>query len=342
MMMPELMDEWFESELLRGSLAAAGIRHITQGPHSAATVLNFLHQHIYSDGIIHNSQYIKGGTEMLIRALEQAAKEKTVDIRLNTQVTSLKCKNGICSGVIAGNHQTFKADKIISGLDPRQTCLNMIDSIDINPTFRRQLSNIKYRGSTARIHFALNSFPKIIGIKKEQMDAVFTISPSIDYLERAFDDTKYGRISKNPFIEFTIPTYLNPNFSPSGKHVLSATIQYIPYHLNNNALNGELKENIIYHLINILGGYIQDFSNMIEHSALWTPLDFQTSLGLSEGNLNHGEMTLDQFFIMRPTISSAQYKTPIENLFLCGPGTHPGGGLHGTNGMNAFKEIINT
>jgi len=337
MMMPELMDEWFESKLLRGSLSSSGITHLTQGPYSAATVLNFLHQHILSNGIIHNSHFIKGGTEMFVQALSQATQERNVDIRLNTQVTSINSNNRICTGITIADGHTFYGHKIISGLDPGHTFFKLFDAAEIPPTFRTQLKNIKYRGSTARVHFALNNLPNILGITAEKLESLFTINPSIEYLERAYDDAKYGQISNTPYIEFSIPSLINPNYSPSGKHVLSATIQYIPYQLCNNIL----KENTIHNVIQILERYIPAFTQLIEDTLLMTPQDFETSLGLSEGNFNHGEMTLDQYYIMRPTLNSAQYSTPVQNLFLCGPGTHPGGGLHGTNAMNAIKEVSN-
>ena len=341
MMMPELMDEWFESDLLRGSLSASGIIHITQGPYSAATVLNFLHQHIYSNGSIYSAQFVKGGTDMLTQVLGKSAHDSGVEIRLGSQVSSIICNNGVCTGVNTVDGKTYTGNKIISGLDPTQTCIKLIGANKLSPTFYRQLKNIKYRGSTARVHFALNKIPKITGVTTDQMGSVFSINPSIEYLERAYDDAKYGHFSENPYIEFSIPSITNPNFAPRGKHVLSTTIQYVPYSLNNDNLDFNYKEQITHNLIHILGRYIPGFSDMIENSTLMTPADFEASLGLSEGSFNHGEMTLDQFFFMRPTMSCSQYSTPIKNLFLCGPGTHPGGGLHGTNGLNASKEIIN-
>ena len=164
----------------------------------------------------------------------------------------------------------------------------------------------------------------------------------MEYLERAYDDAKYGHISTNPYIEFTIPTISEPDVSPKGKHILSATVQYIPYHLKNSNWNDQLKKKVINNVSQILEKYITGFFDIIEDSTILTSVDLQTTLGLTEGNQNHGEMTLDQFFFMRPNISTAQYRTPIQNLFLCGPGTHPGGGLHGANAVNAVQEITNT
>jgi len=340
MMMPELLDEWFESKLLRGSLAGRGITNINQGPYSAATSLNFLHQHIHAGGQIHGVNYIKGGIDKFAYALYKAARKMGVDIRTGTSVSSINCKSGLCSGVSISDGKNYNSDIVISGLDPAHTFIKLVGSSKISPTFQRQLKNIKYRGSTARIHFALKKRPDITGIDKGQLDTIFSINPSMEYLERAYDDAKYGRISKKPYIEFSIPSIKTPDYAPTGNHVLSATLQYVPYHLRNGKWNEKLKSQLIQNVTYILGKYIPGFSDIIEKTVIMTPADFETSLGLSEGNINHGEMTLDQFFFMRPTISTAQYKTPIHNLYLCGPGTHPGGGLHGANAVNAYLNLI--
>ncbi len=172
------------------------------------------------------------------------------------------------------------------------------------------------------------------------MGTLFSASPSIEYLERTSDSVKYGRLAEDPYVEFTIPSVINPEFAPDGKHVLSATVQYAPYHLRGMKWSEELKVQLNNNVIQVLENYAPGISSLIESSSVLSPVDLESKFGLTEGNLNHGEMTLDQFMFMRPTISTAQYKSPIENLYLCGPGTHPGGGLHGANGFNAAKEIL--
>ena len=342
MMMPELMDEWFESELLRGNLSAKGVLYINQGPYSAATTLNFLHQNIFSNGNIFNSLIMEGGIESFIQKIYDVAIKRGVTMMLNTHIKKINCKNDICIGVTTFDDKQYTAKNIISGIDPNNTFLKLIGSTNINPKFRRQLNNIKYVGSTARIHFALNNLPRIPGIKKEEMNAIFSINPSIEYIEKAHDDIKYGQYSKNPHMEFSFPSILNPDMAPLGKQVLSATVQHIPHKLKNATWNEKIKETISQKIILIIEKHIPNFSQYIEHSMLMTPIDFENAIGITEGNINHGEMTLDQFYFMRPTMSSAQYNTPIKNLFLCGPGTHPGGGLHGINALNAVKRILNT
>ena len=341
MMMPELLDEWFDSELLRASLSSSGITNLTQGPFSSATVLNFIHNHIHSSGKIHNAKFVKGGTENFVKILLEIALEKGVDVKTGSKVKSIKCNSGVSEGVILLNGEEYNSNIIISSLDPTNTFFNLVGNDHITPKFQTQLKNIKYRGSTARVHFSLKQCPKIKGIREDQLDTIFSINPSVEYLERAFDDAKYGRISSNPYVEFCIPSISIPDYAPSGKHVLSATVQYIPYHLRNDKWNDALKDKVISNVIRVIENYIPNFSKLIENSKIITPVDLELSQGLTEGNLNQGEMTLDQFFFMRPTLSTSQYKTPIKNLYLCGSSTHPGGGPHGTNGINSIKNIIN-
>ena len=340
MMMNELMDEWFENELLRSSISTAGIHHLSFGPYSAGTGYNLLHQHLYSNSVIHNSFFIKGGTVELINTLKNVAASYGVEIRTNSKVKSIEVNQKSCEGVILDSGELITAEKIISGLDPKNTFINLVGPSNLNPNFLNQLQNIKYRGSTARIHFAINSIPDIKGIKPDQMGTNFSICSTLESLERASDGVKYGKISENPHVEFNIPSVLDPSFSKSNKHVLSTTVQYAPYHLRNQNWGDKSNDLLEKNVIKVIERIIPNFSSLIESSIILSPLDIENEFFLNEGNLNHGEMTLDQFMFMRPTISSAQYNTPIDNLFICGPGTHPGGGLHGTNGYNAVKKIL--
>ena len=340
MMMPELMDEWFESDLLRGAIAGLGVKHLTQGPYSAGTGLNLLHQHLHSKGIFAHTQLVKGGTANLTTALEKAALKNGIEIRTSLRVKSIEVNNSICTGIRLEDNQILSADKIVSGPDPNNTFINLIGMEKLSPNFSKQIQNLKFKGSTARIHYTLKGLPEIPGVPPENMNTIFAVSPSIEYVERAYDDAKYGRISDEPYIEFTIPSINNSNFSPYGTHVLSTTVQYAPYHLRGSQWSDELKNQILQNTNRVLEKYIPGFAELVEDSKVISPQDMEYEFGLTGGNLNHGELTLDQFFFMRPVIRSAQYRTPIENLYLCGPGTHPGGGLHGTSGINAAGEIL--
>ena len=340
MMMPELMDEWFENELLRSAVATAGIHHLSFGPFAAATGYNLLHQHLHSSGVFHNVKFAKGGTIELANALKTVAESYHVAIETNSKVSSIDTDNGICSGVTLVNEKSVKVKIIVSGLDPRNTFINLVGAPKLNPNFHTQLRNIKYRGSTARIHFALKDLPQINNVSQDMMKTVFSIAPTIEYQEKASDSVKYGIVANEPTVEFTIPSLFNSDFAPDDKHVLSATVQYVPYHLRDQKWNDELKSILKKNVVRVLEKTIPSFSSLVESSIVVSPLDLENEFGLTEGNLNHGEMTLDQFFFMRPTISAAQYKSPLQNLYICGSGTHPGGGLHGTNGFNAAQEIL--
>ena len=340
MMMPELMDEWFEHELLRSAISIAGTNGLSYGPYASATGYNFLHQHLYSNGVIHNASVIKGGTFNIAKTLKKILESYNVELRTNTKVTSINVKRNICESVSIDNGNIITSDKIISGLDPNNTFINLVGPQNLDPNFYTQIKNIKYRGSTARIHFAINELPDIDGINSDYMDTMFSICPSMEYMEKASDAAKYGFISNEPYIEFAIPTVLNPDFSPEGKHVLSASVQYTPYHLRNCEWDSESKEKLRQNTIQVLEKKIPHFSKLIEKTVVYSPKDFENEFGITEGNLNHGEMTLDQILFMRPTASSSQYSTPFKNLYLCGPGTHPGGGLHGMNGYNAVKKVL--
>tara|TARA_S200000501_G_C20833810_1_gene748473 strand:- start:345 stop:1922 length:1578 start_codon:yes stop_codon:yes gene_type:complete len=340
MMMPELVDEWFENDFLKSAISTAGIHQHSFGPYAAGTGYNLLHHHVHSKGIFHNVNFVKGGTEKFALALKEIAESLGVQIQCSTKVSAININDHSCHGITLDSGLSIDSVQVVSGLDPNNTFFNLIGRNEINPDLQRQLNNIRYRGSAARVHFALNKLPVINSITKENMITVFSINPSLEYLERASDSVKYGKPTISPYVEFTFPSLINEDFSPDGKHVLSATAQYYPYHLNNAKWNEKLKNDIEKNIIKTIEKFSPGFSSSIEYSHFLSPLDIENEFGLTEGNLNHGEMTLDQFMFMRPTISTSKYKTPIKNLYICGSGTHPGGGVHGTNGFNAAQEIL--
>ena len=340
MMMPEMMDEWFENELLRAALSTSGIHHSSLGPYSASTVYNFLHQHVYSNGVILENNFIDGGTIEFANTLHKIAEFHNVETQLNSKVKSIKIENNLSKGVVLDTGELISSEIVVSGIDPKNTFIKLAGPQKLNPTFLNQLNNIKYRGSIARIHFALKDLPNINGVLHDKMKTMFSISPSIEYLEKASDSMKYGNIAENPYLEFCFPSIINNNFAPKGKHILSATFQYAPYKLRNQVWDKNSKDDLKNKTIKGLEKFIPNLTELIEDSLVHSPKDLENEFSLSEGNVNHSEMTLDQFMFMRPTLSCSQYKTPIKNLYLCGPGTHPGGGLHGTNALNAVREIL--
>ena len=340
MMMDELMDEWFENELLRSAISASGVHHLSLGPYAAGTGYNLLHQNLYSDCGIHNSFFIKGGSVELANILKNIAESYHVEIRTSSKVKSIEVNQNFCDGIILENGENIKTSSVVSGLDPHNTFINLIGASNLNPDFLTQINNIKYRGSTARLFFILKNLPEIAGVKPDHMNTNFSICTSMESLEKASDGVKYGKISDTPYVDFNIPSILNENFAINNKHILAASVQYAPYHLRNQIWDDQAKSILKRNTIKVIEKIIPDFSNLIESSHILSPQDIENEFGLKEGNLNHGEMTLDQFMFMRPTISASQYTTPIKNLYICGGGTHPGGGLHGANGYNAAKTIL--
>ena len=277
---------------------------------------------IYSDTNILDAKFIKGGTSSLSSVFSKKAKDYGVEIKNNSEVIKINCNNGNCDGVTLADGKIFFSKNIISGLDQENTCIKLLETKNLYPNVRTQLNNIKYRGSTARLHFALKSLPKIKGINDDQLQTVFSISPSINYLEKAYDEVKYGGFSSSPYIEFCIPSIINPSFAKDNNHVLSASIQYIPYALKNNKWSDKLKKDIINNVTSILDKYITNFSNDIIDSSISTPLDFESTLNNTEGSFNHGEMTLDQFLFMRPTISSSQYTSTVPAIEVISVSAH--------------------
>jgi phytoene dehydrogenase-like protein len=232
---------------------------------------------------------------------------------------------------------------IVSNVDVKRTFLKLVEPNHLNPHFFLQLRHIRSRGSVAKINFALDALPGFKGTNggsaAHHLRGVIHIGPSLDYLERASDDAKYGRFSKHPFLEVTIPSLTDPSLAPSGKHVMSAWMQYAPYHLKEHDWDNQ-RDALGDVVVDLLNQYAPGFKDSILHRQVLTPRDLEETFGLTEGHVYHAELALDQAFFMRPVPGWARYRTPIENLYLCGSGTHPGGGINGLPGRNAAREII--
>lgn len=342
MTMPELLDEWFESEPLRGTLAASAIHGLCQGPMAVGTSYLFLHNHVgYRNGFIRPAGFVQSGIGSFSNAVAAAAESLGVEIRTGVAVQQILTHDNRAEGVLIENNEEVKSERIISNADPSVTFLNLVERGNLQPKFIRQLNTIKYRGALARIHLALNGLPKFNAVADDSdLRGVISISPELKYLERAYDAAKYGRFSDQPYLEIVIPSLADATLAPNGQHTMSITVQYAPYRLRNSEWNAESKEALLKSVLSTISEYFIGIEDQIEESVVLTPLDLEKQFALTEGNINHGEMTLDQFFFMRPFAGSAQYRTPVDNLYLCGSGTHPGGGITGAPGWNASREII--
>lgn len=344
MSVADFIDEWFQAEPVRGLLAARGVAGVTWGPRAAGTAYNLLYASAGASGHpFGTGGVIKGGMGALTQAIAAAARQYGAEIMTGAEVARVLVETGQAHGVVLANGEKISAAAVISNADPRTTFFKLVDPLHLDPFFLRQVQHIKFRGSGARVHLALDRLPTFAALNGHQPDLYLRghiqIAPGVDYVERAFDAAKYGDYSRQPCLDVMIPSLLDPDLAPPGNHVMSVYVQYAPYHLRHSHWDDE-REALGEVVINTLAHYAPDLKKAILHTKVLTPFDLETIYGLPEGNPNHGEMTLDQFLYMRPVPGWAQYRTPIRGLYLCGAGTHPGGGVTGLPGKNAAREIL--
>lgn len=333
----DYLDDWFESDVLKGALASDGLAGLMQGPYSGGTTLMFLYQHSNS---FMNRRTVVGGMGQLAAALVSVAQTHGAEIRTGVGVRRILIEENAATGVELDNDEQIQAHVILSNADPRRTFFEMVGPQQLEPRFMRQVRNILYRGSTARLHLALSGLPQFVGQTDEgQVRGRIVISPSVRYLEKAYDNAKYGQISEQPYLDITIPSLNDPTLTPAGQHILSITMRYAPYHLRGTDWT-EQKITLTDHIINTLEPYAPGLRNLILHQHLITPLDWEQTYGLTEGSIMQGQMTIDQLLVMRPVPGWSQYRTPVDNLYLCGAGAHPGGGVTGAPGYNAAREVL--
>src|SRR5947207_823732 len=340
MAVADLAAEWFENETLRAIVAARGIFGAFAGPWSAGTSAPLLLQAAISSSEISPTISGKGGMGALTQALAKAATDAGAEIRTNAEVKRIEVKEDRVAGVVLANDESIPAWTVVSNGDPGVTFTKLLDYAAVTPSFRTRAQNYRAHGVVAMVHLALSSLPQFAGIDSdENLSGRIHIGPDIDYLERAFDAAKYGDFSPKPFMEVTIPTLSDPTLAPSGAHVMSIHAQFAPYKLKNSDWDAR-REELGDAIVNTLAEYAPNLKELIVGRQVLTPLDLERDFGLTGGHIHHGEMCLDQLFAFRPFIGAAQYRTPVEGLYLCGAGTHPGGGVTGAPGFNASREIV--
>ena len=337
MTVQELLEEWFESEELLGVLAARGCHGIAQGPMAAGTAFVFVHGMVSSSGHPRATTWVRGGMGRLGTVLAEVARNAGAEIRTGAPVSSISIEEGAVRGVTLESGETVSAPVVASSANPRHTLLELVDPAHLDPDVVRKLRNVRFRGVSAKVHLALNGLPSADG---RPVPAGFCIAPSIRYLERAFDDAKHGRPSGSPYIEALIPSLLDPQVAPEGRHVLSALVQYVPFDLESGTWDDEARSRLGDSVVSTLEDYLPGIGGLVAHRHVLTPVDLSERFALADGNTQHGEMTLDQVFVGRPITGWARYATPIVGLYGCGAGTHPGGGLTGASGANAASVIL--
>jgi phytoene dehydrogenase-like protein len=343
MAVADLVAEWFESETLRAVIAARGIFGAFAGPWSAGTSTGLLWQAATDGHAISPSAFIRGGMGALSEALASAARNAGAEIRTGTQVEKIETSEERATKVLLKSGEEVSARVIVSNADPRTTFLKLVEPVDLDPSFLLKIQNYRATGVSAKINLALYGLPSFSGI--DGKDAVTKLSgrvhvgSDIDYLERAFDAAKYGDYSRQPYMDITIPSLHDSTLAPAGAHVMSVYVQYAPYRLKDGDWNSR-REEFADSVISVLSAYAPDLKELIVARQVITPLDLEETYGMSGGHIHHGEQSLDQSFAFRPLLGWAQYRTPIKGLYLCGAGTHPGGGITGGSGANAAREVI--
>jgi len=344
MAVADFVSEFFETELIRAVIAARGIFGTALGPWSAGSTAVLLLRAASDTHPVGTASFPRGGLGSFTRALAESAKQAGAEIRTDAEVQHIRIKDGAVTGVVLTNGEEIIVDAVASGLDPKRTFFHLIDPSQLDPTFANRLKNFRSNGTVAKVNLALGGLPTFSALDPtegflEALSGRIHIGPDIDYLERAFDASKYGEFSPAPYLDVVIPTILDPELAPEGRHILSACVQFAPYKLREgdwDLCRRELGSVVI----RTLSNYAPDLPSLVEGMQVITPKDLETSYSFTGGHIFHGELALDQLFTMRPVLDWARYKTPIRGLFLCGSGTHPGNGLTGASGANAAREII--
>jgi phytoene dehydrogenase-like protein len=344
MAVADLAAEWFETELVRAAVAARGIYGAFAGPWSAGTSAALLFQAAMGGSAIAPATTFKGGMGALTRALAEAAKAAGAEIRTGAEVERVTVAGGRAAGVVLAGGEEIAARAVVSNADPRRTLLGLVDPVDLDPTFVLKIQNYRSTGTAAKVNLALSALPKFAALDgaadaAEALSGRIHIGPEIDYLERAFDAAKYGEASAEPYLDVTIPSLLDPSLAPKGAHVMSIHVQFAPYALK--AGDWETHRDALGDtVVRTLAVYAPGLEDLVVARRVLTPVDIEATYGLTGGHILHGEPSLDQMFAFRPLIGWAQYRTPVAGLYLCGAGTHPGGGVTGAPGANASREIL--
>jgi phytoene dehydrogenase-like protein len=340
----DFLAEWFESERLIGPMSVSGIIGTFLGPRSPGTAYVLLHHYMGEiDGSFRAWGLQKGGTGGVALAIARSARAFGAEIRTSSPVARILIRGGEARGVVLENGEEHLARAVISGADPHRTFLGMVGEEWLDAGFARQIRRFKLRGSSGKVNLALDALPEVAGrgYDSPALRGDITISPSVDYLERAYDDAKYGRFSRRPCLDCVIPSLTDPSVAPPGKHVMSIFVQYAPYRLREGPADWESQREAFGDaVIDTLERFLPGIRDRIVYRQVLTPWDLEQTYGLSEGNIFHGELRLEQLAFLRPVAGFARYRTPIRRLWLCGSGTHPGGGIMATPGQLCAKALL--
>lgn len=338
----DFLDDWFESPELKVTLATDGVIGANGGPRSPGTAYILLH---HCMGGVAGKRgvwgFVDGGMGAVSEAIAAAAREHGAEIRTGAAVARVLVREGEAAGVVLESGEEIGARIVASNCDPKLTFLRLVERAELPDDFLGAIERFRIEGTSCKINLALNGLPdfRCLPGAGPQHKATMHICPSIDYVERAWDDAKYGRPSSEPLLEMTVPTMYDPSLAPPGKHVMGIFLQYAPYTLRG-ATWDELREPFAERVLDVIAHYAPNIRDIIEHRQVLTPYDLEQRFGITGGNIFHGDMSLDQMFVLRPVAGWARYRTPVRGLYLCGSGAHPGGGVMGAPGYNAAREIL--
>ena len=338
----DFLDQWFETDVLKATMAASGIIGTFLGVRSPGTAYVLLHHYMGEiDGAFRSWGLSRGGTGAISDACAGAARAAGAEIRTSTAVSKIIVKEGAAVGVVLENGDYLTAGLVSSSVDPHLTFVKMVGDEHLPGEFMADVRRYKFRGSSGKVNLALDALPDFTALRGAgpHLRGAISISPSVDYMERAYDEAKYGRYSSRPYVDIVIPSLTDPSVAPPGKHVMSCFVQYAPYHLKEGTWDDH-REAFGETVIDTLAQFAPNIRNIIRHRQVVTPLDLEREWGLTEGNIFQGELTLEQLFFLRPAPGWARYRTPIRNLYMCGSATHPGGGIMGAPGRNAARRIL--
>ena len=338
----DYLDEWFEYGPLKATKSASGIIGTLMGPRSPGSAYVLLHHYMGEiDGAFRAWGFCKGGTGTVSNAIAAAALAAGARLRTEAPVRQVLVKHGRATGVVLENGDEYRAPIVVSGLDARRTFLDLVESQHLPDELLEQVRRFRFRGSSGKVNLALSELPDFScmpGVGAHHRGA-FSISPSVDYLERAYDDAKYGEFSRRPYMDIVFPSMIDPGMAPPGKHVASIFVQYVPYHVNGGWTAAK-REAFGDAVIDTLSEYAPNLKSAILHRQVLTSADIEEKIGLSEGNIFQGELALHQLFFLRPAARWSSYRTPIRGYYQCGSSTHPGGGIMGAPGKLAAERIL--
>jgi phytoene dehydrogenase-like protein len=339
----DYLDEWFEDPIVKGALASSSIIGTMLGPKSPGTAYVLMH-HVMGeiDGSVRSWGYMRGGMGTVANTIAAAGRDFGVEIRTDAEVRRILVTDGRARGVELANGEKIPARVVLSNADPKRTFLRLCERNDLPSSFVHAIEHFRIEGSSGKVNLALDrppEFPVLPG-NGPHLQGAMSCGGTIDYMEHAYDDAKHGGFSKRPYIDFCIPSTLDPTLAPGGKHVLSMFVQYAPYHLKNGGWTDETREAFGETVLDTLEEHSPTIRDRILYKQVLSPKDMEDIAGLTFGNIFHGELTPDQLFFLRPVPRWSNYRSPIKGLYLCGSGAHPGGGVMGAPGRNCAVEVL--